>query len=195
MGQHTDCDKKTDEELVALTLEDAGYFACLVDRYTAPLLRYIHRITNVSEDDAEDILQDTFIKLYENLNGFDGDLKFSSWMYRITHNQVISAHRRLKARPEGNLIDIEDTVLHNIMSDIDIVEEVDAKYLSKHVSEALGKINKKYREVLVLRFFEEKNYREISDILRVPEGTVATHINRAKKGLRTHLEQYTDDHG
>jgi RNA polymerase sigma-70 factor, ECF subfamily len=190
MDQHTDYNNKTDEELVALTFEDIGHFECLVDRYTKPLLRYIRRITNVSDDDAKDILQDTFIKVYKNLNGFDTSLKFSSWIYRITHNQVVSVHRRLKARPEGNLVDIEDTVLDTISSEVDILEDIDRKYLQEYVAKALGTLDERYREVLVLRFFEEKGYREISDILRIPEGTVATHINRAKQQLSKQLHQY-----
>jgi RNA polymerase sigma-70 factor, ECF subfamily len=190
MKQHTDCDSKTDEELVGLTLEDTSYFACLVNRYTAPLLRYIRRITNISLDDAEDILQNIFIKVYENINSFDVKLKFSSWIYRITHNQVISEHRKLKARPEGNHIDVDDNIFNTIVSDVDIMIDIDREYLRTHMNRGLSNIDVKYREVLILRFFEEKNYQEISDILRIPEGTVATRINRAKQQLGKQLNKY-----
>jgi len=123
----------TDEELVKLALEDQAVFLWLVERYRAKLLRYINRLTNVNDDDAEDILQDVFIKVYLNLNDFNGDLKFSSWIYRITHNQVISRHRRLKAHPEGYLIDIEDQAARNLAAEIDIEASADLELLKKKI--------------------------------------------------------------
>jgi len=177
----------TDEELVKLALEDQAVFLWLVERYRAKLLRYIHRLTNVNDDDAEDILQEVFIKVYLNLNDFNGDLKFSSWIYRITHNQVISRHRRLKARPEGYLIDIEDQAARNLVAEIDIEASADLELLKKKIKLVLGFLEEKYREVLVLKFLEEKNYQEISDIIKKPGGTVASLINRAKRAFKKEL--------
>jgi len=177
----------TDEELVKLALEDQAVFLWLVERYRAKLLRYINRLTNVNDDDAEDILQDVFIKVYLNLNDFNGDLKFSSWIYRITHNQVISRHRRLKARPEGYLIDIEDQAARNLAAEIDIEASADLELLKKKIKLILGFLEERYREVLVLKFLEEKNYQEISDIIKKPGGTVASLINRAKQAFKKEL--------
>ena len=98
----------SDAELVKLSLANQNDFLYLVDRYKGKLMNYIRRLTNINDDDAEDILQEVFIKVYLNLNDFNADLKFSSWIYRITHNQVISNHRRLKARPEGYAVNIDD---------------------------------------------------------------------------------------
>lgn len=83
----------SDNELVGLSLREPRYFAVLVDRFEAPLARYIGRLGRFSTEDVEDILQNIFLKLYENLNGFDTDLKFSSWAYRIAHNEAISYYR------------------------------------------------------------------------------------------------------
>ena len=99
---HNLCDNTTDEQLLELAKTNEQAFACLVDRYEKKLLSYIMRISNVNLQEAEDILQDAFIKAYTNINDFDSKLKFSSWMYRITHNEVISAYRKRKARPQGN---------------------------------------------------------------------------------------------
>jgi RNA polymerase sigma-70 factor, ECF subfamily len=177
------CNGKTDEELVRLTLQESDYFLCLMKRYETKLLRYIHRISNLSHEDAEDILQDSFIKVYENLNNFDDNLKFSSWIYRIVHNQVISNFRRLQARPQAVDWDSEN-VLNNIMADFDIGREVDVKYLSKIVAQVLENMDAKYQEVLVLKYLEDKDYKEISDILKKPMGTVATLLSRAKQQFK-----------
>ena len=182
------CEEKTDEELVELTLKDQDYLLCLIEKYESKLQNYIMRISNTSREDAEDILQEVFIKMYRNLNDFDKDLKFSSWIYRITHNQVVSNYRKIRARPKSIALDIDSNVLENLVSDSNIEKEVDLKFLQGSVSRVLESLDPKYREVLVLKFLEEKDYKEISDILKKPMGTVATLINRAKKQFKEKLK-------
>lgn len=184
MSENAKSAEKTDEELVSLSLKDQEYFGCLVSRYEEKMLRYIRRISGVNVQNAEDILQDIFIKVYRNLNDFDQDLKFSSWLYRIAHNQVISEFRKKQARPQ--LIGGEDieNFIHSVASTINIANETDEKILRSQVEKILEKIDLKYREALVLHYLEGKNYQEISDILRKPMGTVATLINRAKKNFK-----------
>ena len=181
-----DINKNSDEELVKLTLSNQDYFLFIMKRYKDKLLRYILRISNIKKEDAEDLLQEVFIKVYQNLNDFDQKLKFSSWIYRITHNIVIDNFRKIKARPEIANLDeeINDRVLENIKSDFNISREIDIKYLRDVMEKVLKKIDRKYREVLVLRFFEDKSYEEISDILKKPMGTISTLINRAKKQFK-----------
>ncbi len=181
--------KKSDAELVRLSLKDQDNFLYLINRYEQKLLRYIRRISNTSLEDAEDLLQEVFIKVYLKLNDFDQDLKFSSWIYRITHNQVISNYRKLKARPQSILLDAEDDFIESIVADLDIEREVDLSYLRKNIFKILSKLETKYRDVLVLKFLEEKNYREVSDILKKPIGTVGTLINKGKKKFKQELEQ------
>jgi RNA polymerase sigma-70 factor, ECF subfamily len=181
------CENMTDEELVKQTLADKEYFLCLMKRYEKKLMNYIMRITNVSFEEAEDILQETFIKVYLNLNEFNIDLKFSSWVYRITHNQVISNHRKNLARPSLLILDDDNNFLNNIASDLNLSDKVDSSILKDRIKEVLAKLDEKYREVLVLKFLEEKDYKEISDILAKPMGTVATLINRAKKQFKEEL--------
>ncbi len=177
----------SDAELVSLTLENQDNFLYLVDRYKGKLMNYIRRLTNINDDDAEDILQDVFIKVYLNLNGFDTDLKFSSWIYRITHNQVISQHRKLKARPEGYAVNIEDKAALSLAADIDIEAGADLNIMKHNIAKVLGGLDQKYRDILILKFLEEKNYQEISDIIRKPAGTVASMINKAKSEFKKEL--------
>lgn len=184
MNNGVDCTDRSDEELVTLCISNKEHLSCVIERYERPLARYIRRLTALSPDDVTDILQEIFIKVYINLNSFDTNLKFSSWIYRIAHNVVISHHRKLSARPEGNLIDVDDTVLASIAAETNLVAESDTRILKKHLNEALSRLPLKYREVLILRFFDERDYEEMSDILKKPIGTIATLLNRAKKKLR-----------
>jgi RNA polymerase sigma-70 factor (ECF subfamily) len=178
------CTEQTDAELVALTIDDKEYFSCVIERYEKPLARYVRRITRAREEDVEDLLQEAFIKAYVNLHSFDTDLSFSSWIYRIVHNVVISEHRKKQSRPEGHIVEMEESVFTAIASDIDIERELEIEFLRQHLQEALAAIPEKYRIVLVLRFMEEKEYKEISDIMEKPMGTIATLLNRAKARLK-----------
>lgn len=175
----------SDEKLVALSLVNPDNFAYLIERYRLKLSIYIKRLTSISEDDLDDLLQEVFIKIYSNLNGFDVDLKFSSWAYRIAHNQVVSNYRKLKARPEGYKVAIDDFLLNNLAAEIDPKKEVDKKFLQNKISLILQEMKPKFRELIVLRFLEEKSYQEISDILKKPLGTVASLMNKAKKDFQT----------
>jgi len=183
------CGEKTDEELVALTIKNQDFFSCLVDRYTEKLTRYIMRISASTREDAEDLLQEIFVKAYRYLNDFDQSLKFSSWIYRIAHNQVISQWRKMKSRPQVIKFEADEDFLKFIAADEDLALNTERKFESEEVRELVDSLDEKYREVLVLKFIEGKDYKEISDILQKPLGTVATLINRAKKQLKRIIEE------
>ena len=89
-----------DEQIVKEALLDQERFALLIERYEAKLLRYLERLGIAAREDREDVLQNSFIKAYRNLNSFDLSLSFSSWMYRITHNEAMSFFRAKRARPK-----------------------------------------------------------------------------------------------
>ncbi|MFH1427472.1 MAG: RNA polymerase sigma factor [Patescibacteria group bacterium] len=182
-----DVQTKSDEELVLLTLANQDNFLHLIKRYDKKLFNYVLKISNFSREEAEDILQDAFIKIYKNLNEFDPSLKFSSWAYRIVRNQVISNYRKNKARPQK--VELDNGIIENLASDLNITNEIDSKFLKRNINKVFNLMDGKYREVLFLKFMEEKNYQEISDILKKPIGTVATLINRAKKQFREELEK------
>ncbi|MDI6777884.1 MAG: RNA polymerase sigma factor [Patescibacteria group bacterium] len=183
------CLQKTDEELVALTLKNQDFFSCLVERYEPKLMRYVMRISAATREDAEDLLQDIFVKVYRNLNDFDQSLKFSSWIYRIAHNQVVSNWRKTKSRPQVLKFEADEDFLKFIASEGDLTRDTERKFTSEEVRKMLDNLDDKYKEVLVLKFLEEKNYQEISDILEKPLGTVATLINRAKKQFAKVVEE------
>lgn len=176
--------EKTDEEIVALTLKNPEAYGFLVERYEEKLLRYIMRISVNTKEDAEDVLQDVFLSAYKNLNDFDQDLKFSSWIYRIAHNKVIGHFRKVTARPKTTTYEGDSQLLNILASEENVALNLERKYNAAEVREVLDLLDEQYREVLVLKFLDEKDYKEISDILEKPMGTVATLISRAKKQFK-----------
>ena len=177
MLNHKDCIKKPDNELVKLSLLEPDHFVCLIRRYEKKLLNYIMRISKFRREEAEDVLQDVFIKTYYNLNGFDENLKFSSWIYRIAHNQTVSEIRKKLSRP-SILFEKED--IDKFEDAFDVTREIDNEFTRQKIDEAISKLDKKYREVLILRFLDEKDYKEIADILKKPVSTVGNLILRGK---------------
>ena len=180
----------TDEEVVRQTLLDKEAFALLIERYEAKLTRYLERLGVGVREDREDILQNAFIKAYKNLNSFDQTLTFSSWMYRIAHNEVMSFFRSRRARPQvvlGVESDMLITELQDEDSDTTLLAEL--RLSREKLEKAFTTLTPRQRDVLTLRFFEDRSYTEMSDILEVPTGTVSTLLHRAKQALRKALPE------
>lgn len=171
----------SDEAIVEqIRSSDQELYAILVERYQHKLLRYAQNLIH-DEHKANDVVQESFIKSFINLQGFDTKKKFSSWIYRIVHNEAMNSirkHQKEISLPE----DFEFASSENIEADFEQQEIVDA------VQTRLKELPIIYAEPLALRYLEEKTYEEISDILHLPMGTVAIRINRAKT-LMKHLCQ------
>lgn len=176
----------TDEAVVRAAQTDLEMFGVLVERYEKKLKFYILRISNSSEAEAEEILQEVFLKAWKNLNSFDQTLKFSAWIYRITHNETISTFRKSKSRGEDQQQSLEPELYENLPDSTDFVSEFDKKITAEEVQQVLRTLPDNYREILVLRYIEDQSYEEIADILMKPSGTVATLINRAKAQFKQH---------
>jgi len=174
----------SDEELVEkIRGENSELFAEIIERYQQKLYRYLRYLTN-RPSEAEDILQDVFIKAYRNLLGFNTKKKFSSWIYRIAHNEGVNFIKKLNRRKEISLqglgkIDSIPNGKNNSPLDAQVRKEIQEK-----IKECLDELEAKYREPLILYYFEDKNYREISDILRTSTNTVGTLIFRGKRILK-----------
>lgn len=182
-----DLSNQNDSHIVKLSLQNKDYFSIIIQRYENKLRRYIKRLTSLSDDYVDDILQETFIKTYINLNGFDQQMTFSSWIYRIAHNKTIDYFRKNKKHIDAiNLIEDEDLI--KFSSEINLEKDHYKEHFNKIFAESINELPKKYRAVLVLKFIENKDYNSISDILQKPPGTIATWINRAKKELKKILD-------
>ena len=173
------CDQLSDNQIVIQSLADIDYFLCLYDRYESRLLRYIKRVSTVGDEQAMDILQDAFIKIWQNLNDFNQSMKLSSWIYRIVHNETISHCRRNKSYGKDRKVKLNNISIGNPLDDFETNEDKERKEFLTH--EVLELLPLKYKTVLVLKFMEGMSYHEISDVLKIPEGTVGIRINRAKK--------------
>ena len=178
---------ETDSEIVQKTLGERDAFAVLIERYEAKLDRYLRRLGVFGPEDRQDLLQDIFIKVYRNLNAFDQNLSFSSWIYRIAHNETMSWFRKRSVRPEHTLVGDSDAALGQLASGDDSEVLHVTQEIREEVQKGLSSLPEKYRAVLTLRYLEEKSYEEIADILKMPLGTVATHVRRAKDRLKASL--------
>ncbi|MES2224549.1 MAG: RNA polymerase sigma factor [Patescibacteria group bacterium] len=180
----------SDEMLVIEAKKDQQHFAVLVDRYVPKLTHYIRRRSAATPHDIDDLLQNIFIKVWRNINEYDTSLLFSSWIYRIAHNEMIDWYRREKRRSTLSLDDEAQNIVSKLFAEEDLVAQFSSQEQRAQIKEALGTLDDKYKEILLLRFFEDKSYEEIGDILRIPPGTVAVRINRAKKQLQKSLTDY-----
>lgn len=167
----------SDEEIVVkVRSNDQELYSVIIERYQYKLMRYATHLVH-DEDIALDIVQNSFIKAFINLNSFDIEKKFSSWIYRIVHNEAMNNIKKYKKEikmPEG----------FDFQSDEDITKDFEQKENIAKVEKCLEKIPVLYSEPLSLYYLDEKTYEEISDILRIPMGTVATRISRAKIAMK-----------
>ncbi len=177
----------SDKELVAVVLSNKEAFSAIIVRYEAPLRRYISRLGVRDTHDIEDILQNSFVKVYRYLRSFNDSFAFSSWIYRIVHNETYDFFRAKKRRPEVTLDEDSSQQFLNIESETDQEQIFDKQIDAKVLNEAMKRLDKKYQDVLLLRYVEDKDYAQISDILQIPQGSVATLIHRGKKALKLAL--------
>lgn len=183
-------DSKTDEELVAIIREgESELYSLIMRRYKIKLSNYLKRFLN-DHDEADDVLQNIFIKVYNNLHGFDIDKKFSSWIYRIAHNEALNFVKKYQKEKTP----IEDIEYKLIDENSDVSDDMDKQLLKGKIEKYLDRIKTKYREPIVLFYFEEKSYKEIGDILRIPVSTVGTLITRGKKMLSQIIKKADEKH-
>ena len=179
----------TDEEVLQRCLIERNFFAHIIERYEGKLRAYIQRKSHASPTDIDDLLQNVFIKVYRNMKEFDPSLRFSSWIYRICYHEMLDWYRKEKREPHTSF-DADETLIHTLASDDNTATTALSEEKKKVIKEALDSLDQKYKDIIELRFYEEKSYEEIADILRIPPGTVATHLNRVKKILKEKLHHH-----
>lgn len=188
----------SDAQLVEKSLISPDSFALIIERYEKKLMRYLNYLVGLDKSQAEDILQETMIKVYRNLNGFKPNLSFSSWIYRIAHNEALNFIRKNKKQVFVSL-DYEDedsqALLKILASEENIPRQTASKELSGKVREILGMLKEDFRELLILRYLEGYDYQEISSIVKKPLGTIGVMLGRAKeefkvKALKFNLLKY-----
>jgi RNA polymerase sigma-70 factor (ECF subfamily) len=177
---------KTDEELAKLTQEGkTEAFGVLVDRYEKKLLRYGKRFL-FDYENVKDAVQDVFIKAYSNIQGFDCSKKFSPWIYRIAHNNFVNIIKKKKREPYTFF---DTDIIFSFVSEDETFSELEKEEQNREVKKYLKDIKPKYREILILFYFEEKDYREISDILNIPVSTVGVRLKRGREEIKKIYEK------
>jgi RNA polymerase sigma-70 factor (ECF subfamily) len=167
---------------------DVRHYAVLVDRYKDRALTLALRFVR-NREEAEELVQDAFVRAYRNLSSFRGDSAFRTWFYRILYNVCMSRVRQ-RARREP-LLRLEDQpAMSDSIPDRDMstaLEQLEQKEIAGILSGELLKLPDKYRTALTLFYTEEMSYEEISRITGLSVGTVKTHLFRARNLLREKL--------
>jgi RNA polymerase sigma-70 factor (ECF subfamily) len=184
--------QRKDEEIANLVQSGKiEFFDILIERYEAKIKRYSRKFLSDSES-INDVLQEIFIKVYTNIQSFDSKRKFSSWIYRIAHNELVNVLR--KRRPILPLFDLDVFLPHRLHDDT-FRENIDRQSIKEIIDKCLDRLEVKYKEPLVLYYFEELSYQEIADILQIPVSTVGIRIKRAKEKVKTIYRQITSNDG
>ena len=178
-----DLDKEQIEKLVKAAQEgDTEAFGKIYDFYVEPIYRYL--LFKVGNDEAMDLTENLFLKVWENLKAYQtGNLYFSSWIFKIAHNLVVDFYR-LNKQTISLSIDVPDEKEHR--DPVSLTEKVLG---NKILAKALSKLKKNYREVILLKYINELDNREISRILRRGEGSLRILKFRALKALKQILEE------
>jgi RNA polymerase sigma-70 factor (ECF subfamily) len=174
----------SEEELDRISVErclngDLDGFTALIDRYERPVFNAIYQMVRNYED-ARELCQQVFMKVYESLGSYDPERKFFSWIYRIAMNESIN---HMKSRQEWEPLD------ENLpTSRANPAEELESAERSRNVQHALLGLDAKYRAVIVLRHFLHLSYREAAEVLSLPEKTVKSRLFAGRQLLKDVLE-------
>lgn len=147
------------------------------------MLRYAKRFL-FAENDASDLAQDVFTKAFVNIQSFDPERKFSPWIYRIAHNEFVNALKK-RSREPISLLDTDTLLPHAVEEDTSGQDEELRGLLEK----GLKGLDSKYREPLVLYYYEGMDYREISDVLHLPLSTVGVRLARGREALKKMMQK------
>ncbi len=161
-------------------------FGDLVTMYEKKIYNYCLRMTNRRED-AEDLTQEVFVRVYKGLKGFQGNSQFSTWIFRIAHNICIDHYRKSKF----TMVSLSQPKNEEDQREIDLPsedptpeEEALRKEQQEFLLKCIGELRPEYKTVIILRDLQHHSYEEIAEILDVPLGTVKSHISRARSALR-----------
>lgn len=185
----------TDQEVVerASAGSEAAYRE-LVRRYQRPVFSLIYRMVRDREL-AEDLTQETFVKVLNAIDRYRPEYKFSSWIFKIANNAAIDHLRRreldtlsLDGGPDATTPDqVQATSLQLGDATESQLDELEARELGTQIEQAIGALRPEYRSCIIMRHVEGRAYDEIADVLDLPLGTVKTYIHRARAELRESL--------
>ncbi len=179
--------------LVALARDgEREAFAELVNMYKGKLFHLAYRMLS-NRQEAEDVVQDTFLRMYANLERYDPTHKFSTWIYRIATNLCIDRLRRKKAAYslDADMSEGEGLDGYSVLQSKDVSPEQEVILSERQlvVRRAMDALPVKYKSAMALKYYQDLSLQEISDILHIPVSTVKTRIHRGRDYLRRRLEK------
>ena len=157
-------------------------FKELISTYKERLYWHIRHIVK-SHDDTDDVLQNTFIKIFRNIHNFKGDSKLYSWMYRIATNESITFINKKAKRLQITNEEVQDLAINNLTSDVFF--EGDAIQLK--LQKAIATLPEKQQLVFNMKYFEDLKYKDMSDILDTSEGALKASYHIAVKKIEAYL--------
>ncbi len=179
----------SDEQLVTLVLEGRNdAFRILVERYQKQIFALAYRLGG-DHDEAQDMAQEAFVRIYQELAKFDCSRRFFPWMYRVAHNTCVNLlHKRPK--DTTSLDTIFDAAEADAGGIVDPSRQTEEKELHDVLNEALQTLPENYRLPLIMKYLENMSYQEISQHLGLPVSTIETRLFRGRKMLKDFLRQY-----
>jgi len=180
----------SDEDLIKRFQNGDLYaFDLLVQRYKNRLTNFTYRFLGNMEE-SEDVVQETFLRLYRNRDAYKKIAKFSTWIYTIAGNLAKTELRKRKRRKLISLTDIGHDEKDYEIADIALnpESETDGTLKEERIQKAIQKLSPRFRQVIILREIEELSYEEISTIIKAPLGTVKSRVNRARHALQNYLK-------
>ncbi|MCB9803042.1 RNA polymerase sigma factor [Candidatus Nomurabacteria bacterium] len=174
--------KNLSDELIVQLIQKGQQepFSFLVERYEKKLKSYAYRFLN-NQQDIEDLVQETFIKAFVNIQSFDLERKFSSWLYRIAHNTFVN-HLKKKKNDLVLFFDADTLFPHPIAKERPD-KDAELKELQQMLDYGLDQLDAKYKEPVILYYLQDLSYQDISDVMQIPVSTVGVRIKRAKENL------------
>ena len=177
-----------DVALVEMALQrNQGAFSLLLEKYHSSLMAHVLKYVTVIED-AEDICQRSFEKAFMNIDKYNSQYAFSTWLYNIAQNEAIDHLRRSRASINSVPISEERDAL-DVMAATTPEEELIIDQAVSELISGIQRLPESYRQVAELRFIKDYAYEDIARELNLPLGTVKTRINRARKMLEKQLER------
>jgi len=176
----------TDNEIIErIRAGDSRKYALLVNRHKDKAFTLAVRLVG-DRREAEEVVQDGFMRAYRNLEQFRGDAKFSTWLYRIVYNLCMTKVSRRRWQPE--IVDVHRGEMHdNVFVDeeeIGFDERLENEELKQIVVDEVNLLPEKYRTPITLFYLQEMSYEEITEVMNLPLGTVKTNLFRGRNLLR-----------
>ncbi|WP_089666845.1 RNA polymerase sigma factor [Gramella sp. MAR_2010_147] len=175
------------EDILVSRLQDSTSsqeaFRELISEYKERLYWHIRNIVK-NHDDTDDILQNTFLKVYKNINQFKGDSKLYTWMYRIATNESITFLNKKARRLSITSEELQNKIIDNLESDV----YFDGNEIQLKLQKAIATLPEKQQQVFVMKYFEELKYREMSELLDTSEGALKASYHIAAKKIEEYLK-------